>query len=77
MVTSESQTDLDDFGLYLKSVYPETRTNSGDILNYVGMTFDFTITGQVCITMLKCVDDILSGYYYFGHESNAWCICPL
>ena len=61
MVTSESQTDLDDFGLYLKSVYPETRTNSGDILDYVGMTFDFTITGQVCITMLKCVDDILSG----------------
>ena len=61
MVTSESQTDLDDFGLYLKSVYPETRTNSGAILDYVGMTFDFTIPGQVCITMLKCVDDILSG----------------
>ena len=61
MVTSESQTDLDDFGLYLKSVYPETPTNSGAILDYVGMTFDFTIPGQVCITMLKCVADILSG----------------
>ena len=61
MVTSESQTDLDDFGLYLKSVYPETRTNSGDTLDYVGMTFDFTTIGQVCVTMLKCVDDILSG----------------
>ena len=61
MVTSESQTDLDNFGLYLKSVYPETRTNSGEILDYVGMTFDFTTTGEVCVTMHKCVDDILSG----------------
>ena len=39
VVTSESQTDLDDLGLYLKSVYPETRTNSGDILDNVSMTF--------------------------------------
>lgn len=61
MVTSESQTDLDDFGLYLKSVYPETRTNSGNVLDYVGMTFDFTAIGQVSVTMHKCVDDILSG----------------
>jgi hypothetical protein len=61
MVTSESQTDLDNFGLYLKSVYPETRTNSGETLDYVGMTFDFTTIGQVCVTMHKCVDDILSG----------------
>jgi hypothetical protein len=61
MVTSESQTDLDAFGLYLKSVYPETRTNSGTILDYVGMTFDFTTAGQVQVTMDKCVDDILSG----------------
>ena len=58
MVTSESQTDLDNFGLYLKSVYPETRTNSGETLD-VGMTFDFTTVGQVCVTMHKCVDDIL------------------
>jgi predicted lactoylglutathione lyase len=61
MVTSESQKDLDNFGLYLKSVYPETRTNSGETLDYVGMTFDFTTIGQVCVTMHKCVDDILSG----------------
>jgi hypothetical protein len=61
MVTSESQTDLDAFGLYLKSVYSETRTNSGIILDYVGMTFDFTTAGQVQVTMDKCVDDILSG----------------
>ena len=67
MVTSESQTDLDSIGLYLNSVYPETRTNSGERLEYVGMTFDFTIIGQVCVTMHKCVEDILSGC---GVESN-------
>ena len=60
-MTSECQADLDNFGLYLRSVYPETRTNSGEKLDYVGMSFDFTIAGQVCITMPKCVDDILSG----------------
>ena len=61
MVTSESQTDLDSFGLYLKSVYLETRTNSGERPDYLGMTFDFTIIGQACVTMHKCVEDILSG----------------
>ena len=60
MVTSESLEDLDAFGLYLKSVYPETRTTSGTLLDYVGMTFDFTTVGEVRITMDKCVDDILS-----------------
>jgi Reverse transcriptase (RNA-dependent DNA polymerase) len=61
MVTSESQDDLDTFGLYLKRVYPETRTTSGTILDYVGMTFDFTTAGEVRVTMDKCIDDILSG----------------
>ena len=50
MVACESQTDLDDFGLYLKSVYPETRANFGDKLDYVDMTFDFTTIGEVCVT---------------------------
>ena len=61
MVTSESQDDLDTFGLFLKSVYPETRTTSGSRLNYIGMTFDFSTAGEVRVTMDKCVDDILSG----------------
>jgi hypothetical protein len=61
MVTSESQDDLDSFRLYLKRVYPETRTTSGTILDYVGMTFDFTTAGEVRVTMDKCIGDILSG----------------
>jgi hypothetical protein len=40
MATSQSQDDLDTFGLFLKSVYQETRTTSGSRLDYIGMTFD-------------------------------------
>ena len=61
MVTSKSQDDLDAFGLYLQRVYPETRTTTGDVLDYVGMTFDFTTVDEVRVTMDKCIDDILSG----------------
>ena len=42
MVTSESLEDLDAFGLYI-----ETRSTSGTILDYVSMTFDFAIVGEV------------------------------
>jgi hypothetical protein len=42
-------------------VYPETRTNSGVILAYIVMTFDFTIPGEVRVTMHNnCVNDIIS-----------------
>jgi hypothetical protein len=60
MVISENQDALDTFGLYLKRVYPETRTTSSTILDYVGMTFDFTTAGEVGVTMDKCIDDITS-----------------
>jgi hypothetical protein len=61
MVTSVAQRNLDAFGAYLKTVYPETRTNKGAVLDYIGMTFDFTVSGEVRITMDNCVKDILSG----------------
>ena len=53
MVTSESQKDLIMSGLYLKRMYPETRTTTGTILNYVGMIFDFTTESGVRVTMDK------------------------
>jgi hypothetical protein len=45
MVTSESQKDVNMFGLYLKRIDPETHTTTGTVLDYVGMTFDFTTAG--------------------------------
>jgi hypothetical protein len=61
LVTSVSQPNIDLFGLYLKSVYPETRTASGLIVDYIGMTFDFSVAGEVHVTMDNCVNDVLSG----------------
>ena len=61
MVTSVSRLHIDAFGTYLKSVYPETKTSIGRVLDYVGMTFDFNKEGEVRITMDNCVADILSG----------------
>ena len=67
MVSSKGQKDLNMFGLYLKRMYPETRTTTGTILDYVGITFDFTTACEVRVTMDKCVDDILSS---FGMETT-------
>ena len=61
MVTSVCLLLIDAFGIYLKSVYPETKTNTGSLLDYVGMTFNFEEKGRVRVTMDDCVEDILSG----------------
>ena len=53
MMTSESQDDLDTFGLYLKREYPVTRITSGTILDFVGMTFNVTTAGEVRVTIDK------------------------
>lgn len=45
----------------LESVYDEVKYTSGVVINYVGMTFDFSVQGQVSVTMDNCINDILSG----------------
>jgi len=59
MITSVSQQLIDDFHVYLNSVYPETKSTQGPIVNYLGMCFDFSGDGEVRITMENCVNDIL------------------
>ena len=59
LVTSASKANIDEFGRYLQSVYPETRTMSGSVIDYIGMTFDFREAGKVSVTMHGCVTDIL------------------
>ncbi len=61
LITRVSQKNLDEFGAYLKSVYPETRTKRGLRLDYLGMTFDFSTKGEVRVTMDNSTNDILSG----------------
>ena len=52
VVTSASVTNLASFELYLKSAYPQISVHRGAIL-------DFTVPGEVSITMENCVSDIL------------------
>ncbi len=58
-VTSEAMNDLSEFNNYLKSLYSETKSRTGKVLDFVGMTFDFTSVGYVKVTMDNCTDDIL------------------
>jgi hypothetical protein len=59
MVTCKTMTTLETFHDLLKRVYTETRMETGDVVNYVGMTFDFGEEGQARVTMDGCTKDIV------------------
>ena len=40
-------------------MYKETRIVRGKVLDYVGMSFDFTVPGEAKVTMGNCINDIL------------------
>ena len=61
MVTCETEDTLHQLVTLLTKKYKEVTVNEGLILNYLGMTMDFTTEGEVRITMANCVDNILSG----------------
>ena len=46
MVSNVHESNLDAFHTYLKEVYKETRVVKGRVLDYVGMSFDFTKRGE-------------------------------
>ena len=60
LITSASVTNLASFEQYLKSIYPQISVHREAILDYIGITFNFTVQGKVSITMENCVSDILS-----------------
>lgn len=59
MVTCILESELLKFKQYLDSIFPETKMHTGKALDYIGMTFDFTIQGEVKVTMKNCIEDIL------------------
>ena len=59
LVTNFNKVNRENFYSYLKGVYKETRIVRGKVLDYVGMSFDFTIPGEVKVTMANCINDIL------------------
>jgi hypothetical protein len=60
LITSASHANIRELEALLARAYPETTTRTGEVIDYVGMTFDFRTTGQVAVTMQRCTDDILS-----------------
>ena len=61
LVTAADPKALDAFGVYLNSDYAETKTTSGRVLDYLGMSLDFTAPGRVAVTMKNCTDDLIAG----------------
>src|SRR3990170_4711170 len=59
MVSSKNGKYLDELETYLRSVYPEISVRTGNRLNYIGMSFDFSTSGKVSVTMDNCVAEIL------------------
>ena len=70
MITSASKAMLDELVNKLTEVYKELTVNRGKKLSYVGMTFDFTSTGKVKLTMEGYGNDILSSYGVEGKASS-------
>lgn len=58
-ITCESQATIDEFTSYLQGKYPEITKKVGRVIDYVGMTFDYTTSGEVSVTMANMVADIL------------------
>jgi len=44
----------------MRSKYKKIKVSKGNILNYIGMMFDFIVPGQVSITMENCERSFLS-----------------
>ena len=59
LVSNKHEYNLSAFYNHLKSNYKETRIVRGKVLDYVGMSFDFSVPGKVKVTMNNCVNDIL------------------
>ena len=62
MVTCEDERELDAFATFLRNSYAGDITeHSGDVAEYLAMTFDFRTRGEVRVTIKKLIDDIIAG----------------
>jgi hypothetical protein len=58
-VVNMSYASLDKFENYMRNIYKDIKVSKGKVLDYIGMTFDYAVPGQVCITMDNCEHDLL------------------
>ena len=69
-MTSASHNNLETFQNYMRGVYCEIKANKGQVLDYLGMAFDFIVPGQVSIPLDNCVQDILAKCGMWPHMST-------
>ena len=51
--------DIEKFENYMRGVYNEIKISKGKVLDYLGMTFNYVVPGQVSIAMDNCEQAIL------------------
>ena len=61
LITSESKSIIDVLCAGLSSKYGDVTRKDGPIVNYLGMVFDRSRSGEARVTMKGYVDDLLSG----------------
>jgi hypothetical protein len=59
-VSRKSNADIDKLENYMPGVYKEIKVSKGKVLDYLGMTFDYVVPGQVSIAMDNYEQEILS-----------------
>ena len=61
LVTCVDTHELDKVATFLRKSYGEIAEHRGMIIDFLGMTFDFTTTGKVRVTMRRLIDEIIAG----------------
>ena len=63
LVSCEDSVELDKFASYLRKCYgdKEITEHRGSVVDFLGMTFDFTSKGKVRVTMQRLVDETIAG----------------
>ena len=59
IVTASNESRVDDVIQQIETIYPGLTKHRGKVLNYIGMTFDFTKEGSVKMTMQGFVQDLI------------------
>ena len=60
LLTAFEASDIDDVERMLRTSYSEVTAERGKVLSYTGMTLDFTVSGQVSVTMDKLTADVIA-----------------
>ena len=61
IITASNEFRIDDVIKQTETVYPGLTKHRGKVLNYIGMTFDFSKEGKVKMTMEGFVQDLIEG----------------